>query len=259
MKILICTPCAGGQVHYLYAHCLLTEAFNAPDRLQQLERYDLSVNLQGGYSGLGKDRSIMASLALRNGYDKIFFIDADQSWTWPQMKKLIDSPHFITAGMVPLKAHPIQLNFTTQPKDSHFFNEEAGMISPTGIDRWREANPNQDYIQVSAVGTAFMCVDVKALRNIAQASNLVEPFLHKEFDANGVRMVKCWNFFPVGPMENNYYGEDYGFCISAQRAGFPVYVDTSLEIPHHGAFEYTCGQGRGVWRELYRPLAVEKK
>jgi len=83
---------------------------------------------------------------------------------------------------------------------------------------------------------------------------VVDPFLHKEVRDGKPRIVKCWDFFPSGPLENNYYGEDYGFCIFAQRAGFPVYIDTSVEIPHIGAFTYELSQGRGRGERLYLPF-----
>lgn len=259
MKILVATPAAGGLVHWKYTNALLPELFNAPERLNNLARYDIAHLLAGGYSGLGKDRDIMASTALRMGFDKLLFIDADQSWKWEQIKKIVESPHPITAGMVPLKSHPIQLNFTTEPQDSHFFDEEAGIVSPRGIDRWRAANPGQDYLKVSAAGTAFLCIDVnKVLRPLASQGK-ADAFLYKETDGrDGSRMVKCWDFFPSGAIENNYYGEDYGFCILAQRAGFPIHVDTSIEIPHYGQYEYNCAQGREEpWSQLY--LRFKKK
>lgn len=241
------------MVHWRYVNSLLPELFCAPDRLDNIAKYDIAHYLAGGYSGLGKDRGIMASYALRAGFDKLLFIDADQSWTWPQVKKLIDSPYPITAGMVPLKSHPIQLNFTTQPNEAAFFEPEAGIVTPLGIDRWRKANQGDGFIKVSAAGTAFMSIDVPVLRHLAE-TKAVEPFIFKE-TSNGVeKFVKCWDFFPSGPIENNYYGEDYGFCICAGRAGFPVYVDTSIEIPHHGQFEYTVDQGRNQWAQLYLPF-----
>jgi hypothetical protein len=248
MKVLIATPCAGGMVHGKYCFAMLTEAFIAPGRLAELDKYQLIPYFQFGSSGLSKDRSIAASLALRSGFDKILFIDSDQSWTWDQMKKILDSPHPITAAMIPLKSYPIQLNFTTQPQDKRFFEAEDGIVSPRGIDRWRDYNPREDYIQVSAAGTGFMSIDCKVLDKLTTHQNC-EPFMYAK-SGNGIlgasdkELVKCWNFFPSGPINNNYYGEDYGFCIMAGQLGYPIHVDVTVEVAHHGQHEFRVAQGR---------------
>src|ERR1700733_7753997 len=121
MNLLLGTPCAQNQVHREYCMSLLTETINAPDRLENQTKYSIATYLVGGVSGLGKDRGIIASHALRHNFDKVFFIDADQSWTWDQFRTIADSPESITAGVVALKQYPIQLNFTPQPQDNVHF------------------------------------------------------------------------------------------------------------------------------------------
>lgn len=211
--------------------------FLAPDRLANLERYDIAQYLQGGYSGLGKDRSIAASFALRNGFDKVLFIDSDQSWVWEDVKKVLDSKLLIAAGMVPLKSYPTQLNFTPLAVDKEFYDPEDGVVTPAGVARWCDGVIFNEEMPVAAVGTGFMCIDRSVLQTLVDNGS-AEKFLFKEAKGDKTEWVACWNFFPSGVLESNYYGEDFSFCILAGRAGIPIGVNTTVKIPHHGWHEY---------------------
>lgn len=253
MKILFATPAAGGMVNWQYHLSTHADLFLAPDRLQNQSKYDIAQFIQGGYSGLAKDRGVIASFALRNGFDKLFMVDSDQSWKWEDCKKLLDSEKPIIGGMVALKHYPVQLNFTHLPTDKRFFEAEGDVTTPQAIKRWRNYNEGKDEMQVAAVGTGFVVIDVKVLAEMV-VQKTVQPFLFIE-KRDGRRVkVKCWDFFATGPIDGNYYGEDYGFCIQAARAGFSSWVNTSVEIPHHGAHTYEVNsrlQGVAVENDNY--------
>lgn len=236
-KILLATPCSGGQVSWAYVQSLLMDAFLAPERLEQPARYDIALYLAGGYSGLAKDRGIIASFALRNGFDKLLFIDADQSWRWADLQKLLDSDKPVIGGMVAMKKYPLQLNFTHQPADSRFFEAEGNVTTPEGVKRWRSYNHGEDEMQVGAVGTGFLVIGCNVLRDMVD-KKVAEPFVVPE-TRNGVRSTtQCWDFFSTGVVDGIHYGEDYGFAILAQRAGHSVWVNTTVSAAHHGSHEY---------------------
>lgn len=237
MKILFASPCAGGQVHHLYARSLLSDLFLHPERLAQQHHYNFAHYLAGGYSGLGKDRGMIASYALREGFDKLFFMDADQSWSWEGVKKLVDSSRPIVAGMVAMKKYPLQLNFAPHPDNKHFFAKE-GAPSPIGVKRWREANPGADELRATAVGTGMLCIDVKVLKSMAE-KGIAEPFDVAEVRDDKPVAELCWDFFATGVVDRLHLGEDFGFAVLAQRAGFEVYVNTSVAADHHGQHTYT--------------------
>lgn len=235
MKILLATPCSAGQVHYKYCQSLLHQAFLSPERLQNLEKYDIALFHLGGYSGLGKDRGIMASTALRGGFDKIIFIDADQSWTWPQLKAIIDSDKPIVAGVVALKQYPIQLNFVPNVDDRDCFAEENGKIMSKGLNRLLKKH-NQDEIPVQGVGTAFMAIDVSVLQALTKKC---PSFIYHE-NSSG-KKVTCYDFFQSGVVNELYIGEDFGFVFQAKRAGFQAYINGSVRVDHHGGHDYQIG------------------
>lgn len=248
MKILIATPCAQNQVHREYLHSMITQTFLHPERLQDQNKYDLALYTVAGLSGLGKDRGVMASYALRNNFDKVFFIDADQSWSWEQFKAIADSYHLITAGVVALKQYPIQLNFVPIVEDKPFFEAEEGKITPKGLARI-ESHYNHPF-HVQGLGTAFLSIDCAVLAKLAgwdPATNNYNPenALAPEFiyvDAYSKQKVRCWDFFQSGVVDKLYIGEDFGFCFQAQRAGFKCYVDPTVKIDHHGGHNFQIGK-----------------
>lgn len=238
MKILIATPCAGDQVHRKYLHSLLTQTFNHEGRLADQQKYDLALYTVAGVSGLGKDRGVMASYALRNGFDKIFFIDADQSWNWDQFKKLVDSNQPIIAGVVALKSYPIQLNFVPMVEDKDAFELEDGKIMASGLERLFQKHNRNPEIPVQGLGTAFLCIDCNVLRTLA-ANKAAPAFIYQ--DAHTKQRVTCWDFFQSGVVENLYIGEDFGFCFQAARSGFIPRINAEVHVDHHGAHTYTIG------------------
>lgn len=249
MKILIATPCAADQVHRMYMHSILTQTFNASDRLTNQNRYNIALYTAGGFSGLGKDRGVMASHALRNGFDKLFFIDADQSWIWPQFKRIVDSDKPITCGIVPLKKYPLALNFTPLEEDLSLFKAEDSLVTPEGLiriadkyikfDLEPQKNLNLDTtFPVKLAGTAFMCIDVKVLKTLAQNGS-APVFYHA--DSMSGEKVMCWDFFQSGAINGFYIGEDWGFCAQAAHAGFTTYMDSQVLIDHHGQHTYQIG------------------
>ena len=257
MKIMIATPCAQNQVHRKYLNSLLVETFNHPERLMNQEQYDLGLFHTAGYSGLGKDRGVIASHALRNNLDKIFFIDSDQSWTWQQFKAIADSPYPITAGVVGLKSYPIHLNFTPYEKDMDCFKGTQG-ISTAGLIKLKKKYESGSEIKtgceigVQCMGTAFMCIDVKVLRELSKNGSC--PSFQYIDTERGNQVIECFDFFqsgvitipdPKNPSKTigSYFGEDWAFCAQASRAGFKSYINPNVLVDHHGCHTFTIGKG----------------
>lgn len=233
MKIMLATPCFQGVATMDYMQCLLTETLLNPDRLLQQQRYNILPYFQKGYSGLGKDRGTMASYALKLGCDKIIFIDSDQAWTWNDLKKILDSEKQIVAGVIPLKKMPQVLNFTPLMEDMDAFEDEGKEITPVGLRRLRQKYHGQDEIEVEMTGTGFLSVDRSVLEAL---SKTCDQFLY--YDPHTQTKQIGWDFFPSGAMGGVYMGEDWGHCIIAKRAGFKIYINSSVFIDHVGNFTY---------------------
>lgn len=234
MKILIATPCNMGMVTQEYSNCLLTQAFCNPDRLANQDKYELALYQTSGVSGLGRDRSVIATYALRNNFDKLMFIDSDQAWEWVDIRTLVDSEHLIIAGVVPLKAYPLILNFQPLMDDRECFEDEDNCITPKGLRRFRKKHSDKPELEVELTGTGFMCIDVRVLRKLAETS---EPFWFHNPSGDTPKML-CWDFFATGPLSKVYMSDDWGFCVQAKRAGYKVHINSTVFLDHIGRHCY---------------------
>lgn len=63
-------------------------------------------------------------------------------------------------------------------------------------------------IEVDGTGTGCLLLEMRVFRDIPRP------------------------WFQSGTHNGRPVGEDFGFCVKAKRAGFPIYVDTSVYLPH---------------------------
>lgn len=216
-----------------------------PDRLAQQDKYHLALYQTKGYSGLGKDRGVIASYALRHEFDKIVFIDNDMEWSWAQLKAIIDSDKKVIGGIAALKSYPIALNFMPVPGDKDCFDDNPARLAtqfglPKFVEKYKDDGTE---IKVNGIGTAFLSIDVEVLR-VTKEKHIAKPFIF--LDEHTKKRVQCWDFFPSGPVDNFYFGEDWGACIQFQRAGFGIYANVAVQVTHIGDHSYRIGQVLGV-------------
>lgn len=225
----------GGLFTFDYVQSLLTEMMLAPDRLLKQDRYNIVPYFQKGYSGLGRDRGQAVSYGYKLGCDKIFLIDSDQSWKWTDVVKLLESVYPIVAGVVPLKQKNQVLNYTVMERDWDTTEDEDKKVTANGLRRLRQKYHGQDEIQVEMTGAAFMCIDRVAIEAIIK--NGCEEFMF--YDPHSQSKQIGWDLFPSGPLNKVYFGEDWGFCMNAKRAGIPIHINSTVLIPHIGSYTYT--------------------
>ena len=154
-KILIGTPCGGGHVtnNYLASYKRSTDpleirrqmvlrdialytnnlqrgmippesvpqALQAIQALQNEQLYEVGLYTLAQESLLARGRNHVAQKAMTEGWDKLFFIDADSEWTPEDFMKIISSPYPLTSGTVPLKTYPIVLNYLPFKADQDRF------------------------------------------------------------------------------------------------------------------------------------------
>lgn len=87
------------------------------------------------------------------------------------------------------------------------------------IDDWRAG----EILEVTATGAAFLLVHRDVLQAMADAFADRHPY---EWFGEGLH--RSTN----GDRPGVEFGEDFFFCISARRLGFPAFVHTGVEAPH---------------------------
>jgi len=237
MKLLISTPCYGGQVMERY-QAAITSCVAQANLEGLLER--LEIHLQGKESLIHRGRDRSAAYFLKGGFDKLLSIDADIDWTYNDFKRIITSPHDIVGGMYPLKTFPIVANFNPLPERGTELIKSERMFD---FDAYREfcakyADQN-GLAEVRHLATGFLCVTRKVFEALAPKVKV-----YRLRDAASGTVETVHHFYPSGVNEEEgiLESEDWAFSRLAREAGFRVMLDTKISLGHTGNHTYRMGQ-----------------
>lgn len=240
MRVMIATPANNGEVtvQYFtsfmdtYIHCLRHNMAYQQQCVQkgvpvdQNQIIEVSVYTLSSESLLPRGRNHCAQVALMNGWDKLFFIDADAGWSAQDFFNIVASPYPIVGGSCPLKTYPISLNFLPFKDDEKFFT--AGIRSVESMENFREAHQKAE-LPVAFLGTAFLCINTKVLQHLSQ---FAKPYKYPS-PQTGQNQTH-WDFFNCAPVEKQYMSEDWGFCNLARAHGYEILLNTNVLITHTG-------------------------
>ncbi len=243
MKVLIGTPAGQGQVSTQFMMSFITTLGAAIRNGITPVLYTLSQE-----SLLPRGRNHIAQVAMKDKYDKLFFIDADSGWGPEQFLHIVASPFPIVAGCVPLKTYPIVLNYLPFKDDEKHF--ENALRTPEATQRLRAAHGKAE-IPVAFTGTAFLCIDSVVLHKLSETA---ETYQYPN-PMTG-QLETHWDFFGGGPMHGTYYSEDWAFCKKARDAGFDVRINADIMINHVGTHVFQVNNHVPVDHapEVFRPL-----
>lgn len=259
MRVLVGTPCGGGQVttNYLLSYSdMVLKSLQVKQQmyvngknhaksvnpslseadLEQIGQQnaaqgpDIGIYTLSNESLLPRGRNHLAQVALMNKWDKLFFIDADAGWSWENFAKIVQSNSPLVAGVCPLKTYPISLNYLPFAKDEKYY-----VNAQRSVQGMRDhANGTGDVeLSVPFVGTAFMCIDVSLLRLLSKTTlsyKYPNPYTGKQ--------ETHWDFFNSAPVNGTYMSEDWGFCHIARKAGVEVKIHTEVIITHMGSHTF---------------------
>jgi len=131
--------------------------------------------------------------------DKIFWIDSDMSWTVEDFKKIYESDKDMVSGV-------------------YVSDQGVPMFSVNGSTaKSRELAATKDVVEVGEVGFGFVCMKSEIF------SKIERPWFSTVFQK--VTQGEEERLIP--------YGEDYSLCIRARKAGYKIFVDTSVRLGHH--------------------------
>lgn len=205
-------------------------------RLEQENLFDFEIGLYtlSNESLLTRGRNHIAAVAIRQNWDKLFFIDADAQFTPEQFFSVALSPHDFTAGACPLKCFPISLNYLPFEEDEHYYKES--IRSMDSLRKMRDGHKKQ-YIPIAFVGTAFMALSRKVLLKMAEVA---EEYQYPNPSTG--HMHTHWNMFATTPMNGKFMSEDWYACHTARGLGFDVMLDSNVVISHVGNHTFSPDQ-----------------
>ncbi len=239
MKILISTPCFGGQLTKDYVASMNVCLAHAA---QEGLITDWQIHYQGTESLIPRGRDRSANLFMELGFDKLLSIDADISWTYEDFRRIITSDKDVVGGVYPLKCFPIVANFNPLPdRGTEYFSTHRGI----GLNELEEfsakyADPVTGEAEVRHVPTGFLCITKKVFEELAKTVPVYWSFQPDTGETKGF-----FQFYPSGVHGKEYESEDWGICRLAAEAGFKVHLNTKIRLGHTGNHTYRMGQFYG--------------
>lgn len=267
IRVLIGTPLKG-EVSPHYAKVL------AELSAGELAGYRFEHAFMGGTCIFGA-RDILAHRAMEEGYQKLIFWDADLKPIAADFVRLVSHPEPFVCGAYGKRQVEGQW---------HFFPVPGAEILPNGL--WE--------MQQSAIG--FSVLDVPMLKQIKER-NPQSTYRNKEAGENVRQYHQFFPWQIIGEntareklerlkefmngklnhafnagetlmkiseivdgddySANLMQGEDYGFCRLAREAGFKIWLDSKLVIPHTGHCDFPIPNEELIrmttepWRQEY--------
>lgn len=223
MKILVATPCYGGNVTDLYMRSVVSLVHDSYQRGVQVD-----VLAQYGESLITRARQDIFAQFYQGDWTHLVFIDGDIGFETDAFWRLIDSGHDVCAAPYPLK----RLDWdaaATMPNA-----EEAMAASVTTVINYLPASKVRadGFVPVLDGGTGFMCITKDA------AELMVEYYPELEYKPEGFDGTR-WAVFDTFIDQGRYLSEDYAFCRRWQAIGGEVVVDTAgPKLQHRGLYTY---------------------
>ncbi len=157
-------------------------------------------------------RNTMARMAIKQGFDRVLWLDSDMTFEKDLMERLskhLDEGKEFISGIYFTRKVPIK---PVLYKECGFVDMGEGRVMPRAV--WYDHYPKDSLFK--AEGTGFGCV------------MMTTKLLEKVYDAYGL---------PFSPMLG--FGEDLSFCARATELGTELWVDSSIKCGHMGLYPIT--------------------
>lgn len=229
-KLMIAIPCYDGKVN-------IRTAFALPNVGRQLEVYGASLRMAEitGCSIVSRARNVLVKEFMDSDCTDLLFVDADVVINVHAVLRIlaVSTGKDVVAGTYPSRSISQKI-FSGLELDENMMPQfdEHGLAKAT------------------AAATGFMLIK----RHVFE--KLIE--LHPEW-AYSAHMTAPdrleYAVFDVGVVDGAYIGEDIMFCRRARQAGFSVYVDPEISLPHIGSHSFE----KDFRKENLEPLMAAQK
>lgn len=225
-KVLISTPVFGGKVEIQYLASVMAMI---PFLIQNNIHFEIMCEAR---NLIHQARNRAAEHALRNGFDKLLFIDSDITFKGNDILLLLASEKRVVGGLYPLKNFPIKLNFT--PKQGVYNGAESFNLHDYIKDF---SDPKTGEVEVFMLPTGFMCIDVNIFRDL---DPFVDQYHHRDPLLGKTEYEKM--YFPFKIADDGFlYTEDWSFCdLVRNKLKETIYWNTKVIVDHVGMHTYSA-------------------
>ncbi len=182
--------------------------------LKELEARGYAVRRRAG-SAIDLARSQMSTEALDDGFEEIFWIDADVVFNPDDVDRLRERGLPFVSGIYPKKGERAIASNVADGTKRIVFGEGGGLV------------------EIAFAAAGFILCRREVFERIAERLPVCNQGLGKRvipffMPTVGLRDGKPW-----------YLGEDFAFSARAREVGFTVYADTTIRLQHIGRYLYS--------------------
>ena len=244
VKILIGTPCFGGQLHVGYFQSMMDLTINFTKLGIQFE-----IMTVGNESLITRARNgIVARFIGDKTLTHLMFIDADITFSWIGILKLVIANKELSGGCYPKKV----LNWDKITANvKKYENADSKELMARSVDYvfnpvyFTEgdkimARVENGLVKVKDIGTGFMLIQRKVF------DTLMYKFPDLKYKNNVAGYHKdeyieyFYNFFAIeiDPETRVLLSEDYYFCKMWRELGGDLWLDLGINLNHTGLIDY---------------------
>ena len=243
-KIIVGTPCFGGMLHNGYFQSMLELAvnftkLNIPFEMMTIGNESLIQRARNG---------IVAKFMADSSATHLMFIDADITFSWINIVKLLLSGKELCGGCYPKKCfnwdkikHQISKNPTLGDDElmakslDYVFNPIYHKEGDNVVIKL-----NNGMAQVKDIGTGFMLINKTVIHK------MIKKYPETKFVNNvaGYGQSNGGDYFYalfdccIDPISRVYLSEDYLFCKRWIDIGGELWLDLSTNLNHTGIIDY---------------------
>lgn len=244
VKLHLATPCYGGMVsvEYMRSMCTLINEFSRSGL-----RY--SIQTISNDSLVTRARNcLLASFLADKEATHLMFIDADISFNFKSIYRLLASDRQVVGGIYPMKTvdwDNVRSSLKENPDISddelvHRSGKYVINVHSSEVDRKSVGSVKDGFVKVANVGTGFLLIRRDVFETLMQHypeqqyANDIGTFNGKPEADN------MWAFFDtwLHPDTKRYLSEDYAFCQKWIEAGGDVWADLMCPLHHRGNFVF---------------------
>ncbi|MDR3663820.1 MAG: hypothetical protein P4L86_26110 [Mycobacterium sp.] len=233
IRLVVATPCFGGQVSSIYATSLL----QLQRELRAMSGIDLTVHLRDGDALITRARANLVTLFLDDpAATHLLFVDADIGFKPDDVFRLIESGADVVAGVYPIKRvnwdkarRVIETNRPNVPAASLDY-----VLEIEDPDRVVVVN---GFTRVRYAGTGFLMIRRHVLETMCRHPDYAAlQFLREHsLDAlagspNRFALFECM----IDPATGTYLSEDFAFCKRWTDIGGEIWADLHSKLDHVG-------------------------
>lgn len=238
VNILICTPCYGGQLFNSYFHSLI-ETMNFLSAIG----IRFGIKTIANESLITRARNTCVSYFLSHPeYTHLMFIDADITFPYDAILKLLRANKDITAGIYPKKTYRFDRlpQLVEMEPQTWLQDTEAKLLDYVVNFYDPRAQIVNNCIRVKDAPTGFMLIKKSVFDDMIKAYPELQYKNDLALDESQHKPDTFWLFFDCikDPEDGRYLSEDYAFCRLAQKIDKECWIDVTIPLSHTGMHKY---------------------